>query len=106
MQPPMTCRTRTLLFAALASLALATPAAAQGGLQLRPGESVAPPPVVRMAQRAVSASDAKRIALRHVGGGEVVDISRAGSTYRVRVVTRGGRVRDVRVDARSGRVVG
>jgi len=64
------------------------------------------PDVVRHAQRQISASEAKRIALRRVPGGEVVDISRNGSVYRVRVVARSGRVVDVYVDASTGRVVG
>ena len=61
---------------------------------------------VLMAQARISASQAKSIALREVPGGEVVDISRSGNVYRVRVVARSGRVVDVRVDARTGRVVG
>jgi len=50
----------------------------------------------RWAQRKISASEAKSIALRRAGGGEVVDISRNGNTYRVRV--------DVLIDATTGRV--
>ena len=56
------------------------------------------------AQRKVSASEAKSIALRRVGGGEVVDISRNGNTYRVRVIRKDGRVVDVLIDATTGRV--
>ena len=59
-----------------------------------------------MAQARVSAAEAKSIAKRQVPGGEVVDISRRGDVYRVRIVARSGRVVDVLVDARSGRVVG
>lgn len=56
------------------------------------------------AQRNVSASEAKRIALKRAGGGEVVDISRKANTYRVRVIRKDGRVVDVLIDARTGRV--
>ena len=56
------------------------------------------------AERQISASDAKRIALSRVRGGEVVDIRRTGNAYRVRVIARDGRVVDIVVDARTGRV--
>ncbi len=56
------------------------------------------------AQRKISASEAKSIAKRRVGGGEVVDISRNGNTYRVRVIRKDGRVVDVLIDATTGRV--
>jgi len=56
------------------------------------------------AQRRISASEAKSIALRRAGGGEVVDISRNGNTYRVRVIRKDGRVVDVLIDANTGRV--
>lgn len=69
-------------------------------------EASAVAPAVRLAQRSISASEAKNIARRQVPGGEVVDISRNGSVYRVRIVARSGRVVDVLVDARTGRVVG
>jgi uncharacterized membrane protein YkoI len=58
----------------------------------------------RWAQRKISASEAKSIALRRAGGGEVVDISRNGNTYRVRVIRKDGRVIDVLIDATTGRV--
>ena len=67
---------------------------------------LAGPAPVLMVQRQISASEAKRIARRQVPGGEVVDISRNGSVYRVRIVARSGRVVDVLVDANTGRVVG
>lgn len=60
--------------------------------------------VPRWAQRKISASEAKSIALRKAGGGEVVDISRNGNTYRVRVIRKDGRVIDVLIDAATGRV--
>ena len=60
--------------------------------------------VPRWAQRKISASEAKSIALRRAGGGEVVDISRNGNTYRVRVIRKDGRVVDVLIDATTGRV--
>ncbi len=58
----------------------------------------------RWAQRKISASEAKSIARRRAGGGEVVDISRNGNTYRVRVIRKDGRVVDVLIDATTGRV--
>ena len=58
----------------------------------------------RWAQRKISASEAKSIALRRAGGGEVVDISRNGNTYSVRVIRKDGRVIDVLIDAATGRV--
>jgi len=57
-----------------------------------------------LAQRSISPSEAKSIALRRVRGGEVVDISRNGKTYRVRVIAKDGRVVDVYIDANTGRV--
>ena len=84
----------TLISLAATLLPLATPAVAS------------PPEPVLMAQARVSAAEAKSIAKRQVPGGEVVDISRRGDVYRVRIVARSGRVVDVLVDARSGRVVG
>jgi len=75
-----------------------------------PGEPVAverPMLRVKLAQRNISASEAKRIALRRHPGGKVLDIRREGNVYVVRVDTRsGGRVVDVLVDASSGRIVG
>jgi len=60
--------------------------------------------VQQLAQRKISASEAKSIARRRAGGGEVVDISRNGNTYRVRVIRKDGRVVDVLIDATTGRV--
>ncbi|MEP3891187.1 MAG: PepSY domain-containing protein [Hellea sp.] len=60
--------------------------------------------VPRWAQRKISASEAKSIAKRRAGGGEVVDISRNGNIYRVRVIRKDGRVVDVLIDATTGRV--
>lgn len=60
--------------------------------------------IPRWAQRRISASEAKSIAKRRAGGGEVVDISRNGNTYRVRVIRKDGRVVDVLIDATTGRV--
>ena len=56
------------------------------------------------AQRKISASEAKSIALRRVPGAEVVDIVLQGNVYRVRLIRRDGRVVDVLVDAATGRV--
>jgi len=55
-------------------------------------------------QNKISAAQAKSIARRQVKGGEVVDISRNGGTYRVRVIAKNGRVVDVFIDANTGRV--
>ncbi len=60
---------------------------------------------VREARRAISPSEAKRIALRSVRGArEAVDIRRKGDFYVVRVILSNGQVRDIKVDANSGRV--
>ncbi len=56
------------------------------------------------AQRKISASEAKSIAMRRVPGAEVVDIVLNGGTYRVRLIRRDGRVVDVFIDAATGRV--
>ena len=58
----------------------------------------------RWAQRSISASEAKSIARRKAGGGEVVDISRNGNNWRVRVIRKDGKVVDVLIDATTGRV--
>ena len=60
-------------------------------------------PYIRVAQNGISAAKAKSIARAQVKGGEVVDVSRKGATYRVRVI-KNGRVVDVLVDANTGRV--
>lgn len=57
-----------------------------------------------LAQSSISASQAKAIALKKVKGSEVVDISRNGGVYRVRLIRKDGRVVDVFVDAKTGRV--
>ncbi len=61
-------------------------------------------PVVQFAQKIISASKAKMIARSRVKGGEVVDVSLRGKTYRVRVIAKNGRVVDVLIDANTGRV--
>lgn len=60
--------------------------------------------VVLEAQRSISPAEAKSIARKRVPGGEVVDISRRGDTYRVRVIAKSGKVVDVLIDANTGRV--
>ncbi len=55
-------------------------------------------------QRAISPAEAKSIARSRVKGGEVVDISRRGDTYRVRIIAKNGKVVDVYIDANTGRV--
>lgn len=56
------------------------------------------------AQNSISPAQAKAIARKHVKGGEAVDVTRKGETYRVRVIVKGGKVVDVFIDAKSGRV--
>jgi uncharacterized membrane protein YkoI len=59
---------------------------------------------VQFAATAISASQAKSIALRHVPGSEFLDIKLVGgNTYIVRVIKDGRRI-DVRIDATTGRV--
>ena len=60
---------------------------------------------VRFVQNAISPSKAKSIARRAVPGAEVVDISRKGSRYKVRMIRKDGRVVDIVIDATSGRVL-
>lgn len=60
--------------------------------------------VVLEAQRAITPSEAKSIARRHVPNGQVVDIKRRGDTYSVRVIKKSGKVVDVLIDANTGRV--
>jgi len=57
-----------------------------------------------LVQNMISASEAKSIAQRKVRNGEVVDISRNGGVYRVRMIRKDGRVIDVFIDAKTGRV--
>ena len=83
-----------LLCALASSPAIAAPQGAPLGDAVRYAQS----------DRQISASEAKRIALSRVRGGEVVDIRRTGNAYRVRVIARDGRVVDIVVDARTGRV--
>lgn len=61
-------------------------------------------PYLQFAQSHISASEAKAIALRTVRNSEVVDISKNGDVYRVRVIRKDGRVVDVFIDAETGRV--
>ncbi|MEL7231978.1 MAG: PepSY domain-containing protein [Pseudomonadota bacterium] len=99
-----------IICATLLSLGAVAPAIAaptyDKGLRSMPLVQIERPNVVRLAQsnREISASEAKRIALSRVRGGEVVDIRRTGDAYRVRVIARDGRVIDIVVDARTGRV--
>ena len=102
--------TAFLLVGAAAMPASAKPAAWKHSSQNFKAERVetrfAPSPqtLPRWAQRKISASEAKSIARKRAGGGEVVDISRNGNTYRVRVIRKDGRVVDVFIDATTGRV--
>jgi len=60
--------------------------------------------VIRVAQKKISASKAKKIARSRVKNGEVVDISLRGNTYKVRVIAKTGKVVDVLIDANTGRI--
>ena len=84
-------------------------AAFAGVMSISPMASAMTPaqngPVYYAQSQQVSPAQAKRIALAQVRGGEVVDIRRSGSNYRVRVIARDGRVVDVYVDVNTGRVV-
>ena len=99
---------RFVISSCVAAVALlsSAPALAHSPVVIDRGGEVSAPVYEQLVQRQISASEAKRIALRRVPGGEVVDISRNGDVYRVRVVARSGRVVDVRVDANTGRIVG
>lgn len=59
--------------------------------------------VPRWAQRKISASEAKSIARKRAGGGEAIEVSPNGNTYRVRVISKGGKVVDILVDATTGK---
>ena len=72
--------------------------------QIGPNHAPNSQPVFQLAQNKVSASQAKAIARSQVPGGEVVDVSQKGNTYRVRVIAKDGRVVDVLIDASTGRV--
>ncbi|WP_298913647.1 PepSY domain-containing protein [uncultured Algimonas sp.] len=95
----------TFITAALLALLSATPALAAPQWD-RPGERASAPAAASWheAQREISPQEARAIALRRVPGGEVVDIRRLPDAYRVRIITRDGRVVDIVVDARTGRV--
>ncbi len=60
--------------------------------------------VLKLAQRQISASQAKSIAMSRVPGGQYIDLRKSGNTYVVRIRDRNGRVRDIRIDATTGRV--
>ncbi len=57
-----------------------------------------------IAQATITASKAKNIALQKNKGSEVVDISREGEVYRVRLIRSDGVVIDVFIDAATGKV--
>lgn len=59
---------------------------------------------IKVAQRQISASQAKSIAMSRVPGGQYIDLRKSGNTYIVRIRDRNGRVRDIRIDATTGRV--
>lgn len=62
------------------------------------------PKIIRLTQKKISASKAKKIARSQVRKGEVVDISLRKNTYKVRLIAKNGRVVDVLIDARTGRI--
>lgn len=98
-------------FASIASVSLATPAVAAPTDVNAVKAAAAVTPLnldekpLQFAQSAISASKAKSIARRAVPGGEVVDISRKGNRYIVRMIRKDGRVVDIVIDARTGRVL-
>lgn len=98
----MTKRGIFLGFAALLMSAGTAMAAPQ--MPALKADQVDSPRYVQMVQKQISPSQAKAIARSRVKGGEVVDISRSGNTYRVRVIARDGRVVDIYIDATTGRV--
>lgn len=59
---------------------------------------------VRVALRKISSSEAKSIVKRQHPNAKVVDVSREGDTYKVRLLRKNGRVIDVYVDRNTGRV--
>ncbi|WP_371396199.1 PepSY domain-containing protein [Fretibacter rubidus] len=98
-------------FAGLASVSMAMPAFAvptdvrdtKAAVTFNVSDFAEKP--VQFVQSAISASKAKSIARRAVPGGEVVDISRKGNRYTVRMIRKDGRVVDIVIDARTGRVL-
>jgi len=90
--------TKRHILSALLAAALSVGAAAPGFAHAHNMD------VVLEAQRSISPAEAKSIARSRVKGGEVVDISRRGDTYRVRVIAKNGKVVDVYIDANTGRV--
>jgi len=63
----------------------------------------AAPEAIKIAQRAVSMSEAID-AVQRATDGRVLDAQDAGSYYRIKVLTRDGEVRIMRVDARTGSI--
>jgi uncharacterized membrane protein YkoI len=94
--------------AALASIASAPALAAPQPVLLDRAPAVVTVPSIeptlpRYAQRQISPSESKAIALRRVSG-KVVDIRRMRDAYRVRIIRSDGRVVDIVVDANTGRI--
>lgn len=61
------------------------------------------PDHIKIAQRAVSMSEAIDVVQRSTGG-RVLDAQDAGSYYRIKVLTRDGEIQIMRVDARTGSI--
>jgi uncharacterized membrane protein YkoI len=99
------------IIASLACAGLAMPASASTAFEPSSQSFVVMPAsqpslaVTQYAQSSISASKAKSIARRAVPGAEVVDISRKGNRYKVRMIRKDGRVVDIVIDATSGRVL-
>ena len=92
-----------VLVGLLLTLTAAYPAFAQSGMRLaRPAGFQLGPIAV---QKSSIGPGQAASAVASMTGGRVIGVSRSGNNYRVKVLTKKGRVRTYRVDARSGRVV-
>ncbi|MEP6342530.1 MAG: PepSY domain-containing protein [Maricaulaceae bacterium] len=58
----------------------------------------------KVAQKRISASQAKSIASKKVRNAQVLDVALNGNVYKVRMQKKNGRIVDVYVDATTGRV--
>ena len=96
---------RLVVISAMLLSAFAAPAAASSNAPEFRRAPVVAHSYVREARRAISPSEAKRIALRSVRDPkEALDIRRVGDVYIVRIVLKDGRRRDIKVDANTGRI--
>ena len=58
----------------------------------------------KVAQKRITASQAKSIARQRVRDAQVIDVMLNGNVYKVRMQKKNGRVVDINVDATTGRV--